>query len=300
MIYPFLRKFLTFLLLLPLVVGIAHFSVGYYLNGRTSDNAYFIWGDSQTYFGIDLVNLQELSKKRTNSAAFQGASIYDFLVFSKRVPDNSNVVISISKLSQIQWKRHERNSSDFSISGLTKLYNANYSLEQLFSIVKKNKRPKNLYIKNENSFLYPHLDSLTLSLPVGHFEKYYEKIPEYIDEKQKLFLEGIKTLKSKNSKITFIEFPYHPILQKIELESPIYPRTQQFKQDIAALFEEFKFDTIRINDKENMMYDLSHLNKFGAEEFSTEVTTKLSQQKKTTMYIVEWRNQLNISENFAR
>lgn len=289
MIATFVKRIVFFSIGLLMVIIPLDYIVDSYLNTRSTADAFFIWGDSQTYFGIDLPLLNKASNKDTHSAAFQGASIYDFLVFTEKIPANAHVVFSISKLCQIQWKHHERNSSDFSVKALRLLAQQNYTLSQLLKIALNNKSPKNLFIKNNNSFLYPNRDTVSLTLPPAHFKQYYKEIPDYMEDKHTLFLEGIKTLKAKNSKISIIEFPYHPILQEIEQDSPIYAETEHFKNRIKDLFEDFKIDTIQMDNNRNVMYDLSHLNRYGAEQVSENLAKQLNKQEQTTLYIFKWR-----------
>ena len=53
---------------------------------RDSKNTLFIWGDSQTYQGLDLDVLKSNTDRAILSSAVHGAGVYDFLIFTELVP----------------------------------------------------------------------------------------------------------------------------------------------------------------------------------------------------------------------
>ena len=65
------------------------------------------------------------------TAAQHGAGVYDFLVFTERVPKNAIVVVALSKLVQLRRLKKDRNRSGLSFWALKVLYSNNYSIEEL-------------------------------------------------------------------------------------------------------------------------------------------------------------------------
>jgi hypothetical protein len=86
--------------------------------------------------------------------------------------------------------------------------------------------------------------------------------------------------------MTFIEFPYHRELESIENQSPIKKKTDDFIFRIGSLFNEFKTDTLWLSKDQNNFSDLSHLNSVGANQLSKQLGEKMTNNERTTMYIV--------------
>ncbi|NRA92477.1 MAG: hypothetical protein HRU26_07285, partial [Psychroserpens sp.] len=154
-----------------------------YLNPAfDSEDAVFIWGDSQAYQGIDIPELANTLDKEVYSAANHGAGVYDFLVFTQQVPENSEVIVAISNLVQVRRKEKDYNRSGFSFWSMKSLYQNGYSLNELFSISKLNIKPRRNILASTK--LYPYSDSIQKILPISHFEKYFNDSPEFLDSKQ--------------------------------------------------------------------------------------------------------------------
>ena len=295
MLKLFLKRIAVFLFGFPFLLFAMHITVDFLLNSKSPQEKLFIWGDSQTYFGIDLIALQKMSGKKIYSAATQGASVYDFLVFSEKIPDNSNVIISISSLSRIRRKGNDRNGLAFSLKSLLALSENNYTVKEIWEIILKNKSPKKMYMDNSNSYLYPPSDSIVLSLPLSHFEEYYNETPSFLKDKQNLFLKGIQKLITKKCNITFVEFPIHTRLQEIAKNSPLNNEVEFFKKRISELFEDLKFDTILLDNKTNMMFDLSHFNKMGALTTTEQLVVRMVTSKQSEVYYTVQLNEAQSS-----
>lgn len=283
-----MRKFIIKTLLFPLGLILSYvliyFCFNAYLNSPFSKkNTVFIWGDSQAYRGIDLKELSKAIEKQVYTSAHHGAGVYDFLLFTDQVPKNSEVIVSISKLVQIRRKENDYNRSGLSLWALEQLYKNNYSLKEIIIILKSNIKPKSNI--SESTSLYAYSDSMQIGVPLSRFKSYYQKIPSFLDDKQNLYLIGIQNLKNKNCKITFIEFPYHKELEKIENQSPIKEKTDDFVYQIGNLFKDYEIDTIKFDVNKNIFKDLSHLNCLGAKEFSKKLGKNMKKHGRTTMYI---------------
>jgi hypothetical protein len=280
----FIRKIVLFPIGLLLAYGIIYVSYDSCLNHSFSNKeAIFIWGDSQAYQGIDLNKLSQVTGKMVYTSAHHGAGVYDFLHFVDQVPDNSELVISISKLSQVRRKDKDYNRTGLSFWALKQLYENDYSLKEVFTILKLNMKPKRNILQSTQ--LYPYSDSMNTGLPLSHFKSYYQEVPEFLSKKQNLYITGVEKLIQKNCKITFVEFPFQKQLRTIENESPIRQKTENFVNEIGNLFKTFKTDTIKLDKSKNIFNDYSHLNCFGAKDLSKKLGENLLKSKSTTLYI---------------
>jgi hypothetical protein len=269
----FIRKTVLFLSLIPLLwLGLIFIILPYYndyYNSKEAENAIFIWGDSQTYRGINLEKLAALSGKEVYSAAEHGSGVYDFLIFVENVPTNSNVFLSISKTAQLRRKNRDRNMSGISTAALHMLLKNGYNYSDLVRILAKNIKPRPVFISTNK--MYPNDDFNFTKSDSVLFEKIYREVPDYLSIKQELFLEGLKMLIEKNCAIAIVEFPYHPLLQEIERDSPIKEETEAFDQEILSLLKPIEIDTIELKNFSKSMHDYTHLNEYGA----TQATARL-------------------------
>lgn len=279
----FVIKTLIFMISIPIMCTAVYTSIDFYYNSKSAENSLFIWGDSQTMRGIDLAVLKDKTNKTIYSAARHGAGVYDFLVFVDKVPANSDVLIGISKLVQIRRKEMDRNLSGISLSALKSLQENNYSWDEIFQIIKKNRKQKKLFLTNTNMFEYA--DSIVIGQPIQRFENLYKSVPSYLAEKQSLYMEGIKKLKNKNCRINLIDFPYHNLLQGIENDSPIKKHTDAFFEKIQIEADCESLDSLNIKVDKQVMHDLTHLNCYGAEQVSLFIGEKIKKHKRTAFCI---------------
>ncbi len=284
----FLKILFLFLAFLPIIITATYFLINFYFNNKSSENTIFIWGDSQALNGIELKTLSKKTNKHILTTARAGSSVYDFIVFTEQVPYNSEVIVQISKPVQIRPKENDNNKSAISIIGLSILKKNNYSFSEIISIIKKNRIPKKVFY--EKTYLRPYNKEITIGESITLFEEMFKEIPSYLKSKQEIILQGIQKLKEKNCAITFLEFPFHPIVQKIEDKSPIKHETDEFKYKALSLFKEYKIDTIKIDNTKELMYDLTHLNETGAIEVSAKLGMQIHKNDCTTLYIIHWRD----------
>ena len=280
----FIKKTIFFSIGILIFTVILFYFLQIYYNHPFSDkNAIFIWGDSQAYQGIDIRELSNITNKNVYSSAHHGAGLYDFLLFTEQVATNSEVIVSISKLAQIRRKQNDFNCSGLSLWALKKLYENNYSLEEIISIFKINLKPtRNIFKKTS---LYAHKDSVEIGQNLAHFKSYFQNIPVFLNDKQSLYLIGIENLINKNCIISFLEFPFHQDLENIEKYSPAQQKIEMLKNNILLLFDGCQIDSIEINKEKNIFKDLSHLNCIGAKDLSEKLGVKMVTQENTTLYI---------------
>jgi hypothetical protein len=286
-----MKKFLIQLsLFLTIVIALNYIYIFYIdnlpQNAKSSKNAIFIWGDSQTCQGLNLKMMKELTGKYIYSSAKHGAGIYDFLVFADKVPENSTVLVAISKPVQLRKLNKDRNLSGTSLFSLIQLYENNYSSSDIYSIFQKNLIPINFY--EVSTKLNPCKDSLNYKSQILIYKNIFSQIPYYLNDKQNLYLEGIKKLKNKKCKINFIEFPLHPMAIELLNNSEVRDATNQLNTKILALFNNSTLDTIPIDNSTNIMSDFSHLNKCGANQITRLLIAKLNNNLNTTLYVTKF------------
>lgn len=137
--------------------------------------------------------------------------------------------------------------------------------------------PRKLFF--ESSQLYDVNKEIIFNLPISDYEERFDKIPDYVDFKQDIFLEGIKILKAKNSKFLLLDFPLDPDLQNILRNAIIYKETESFKNELFGQFDHVKIDTFTLDKNEPIMYDLTHLNALGAKKVSEYVGREIESRK---------------------
>lgn len=276
----FLKKVVVFFIgifLLMFLLMSLHVNFDNCYNKKSSVNSIFIWGDSQAYRGVDLKLLSVISGLNVFSAAKHGAGVYDFLVFANNVPENSIVFVSFSKPMFIRKKKNDYNSTSFDLSAIQILLQNNYSFEYCYRIFMKNIKEFNQIYESE-SVLYPVKKDVFLSESIERLIDFYSSVPNFIYEKESVFIEGLSILKKKRCKINLIEFPYDKLLQEIEIKSPIKKVTDEIKTKILRNLS-LKNEDVFLNDDKRVMYDLTHLNQNGAEKVSIILANKIKNKK---------------------
>lgn len=275
----FVKKLGLFTLILAIGWIVLYLILDSCLNGsavRSNQNIY-VWGDSQTAYGIDIPLLGKLSGKNVLSAANRGNGVYNFLVFAGRIPENSTVIIGLSGAIQLRTKKNDYNESALSFHSLWELHENNYSLRELLEIVYLNRVPQTLFYPEFD--LAPYEDSIAVVEPLEVFEKIYSATPDYLKDKQRLYYSGFKQIKDKNCKIILVEFPYHPKLAVIENRSRLKVETDRFEADVMSLLNIDHVDTLILNAGKNPMLDYSHFNVVGADFMSDYLSKSLLNAK---------------------
>lgn len=279
----FIKK--VILLILVLFVTIGFLGLYYHIkiqkiNIKKSDNAIFIWGDSQAKAGFNLEEISAITKKNVYSAAGGGTGAFDFLSFSEIVPENSFVIISISQLSLM--RQRDKSHTGIPVLSIMKLISINYP-ELLYSIRQNIKPQKIFWTENR---LYPYRDTLTYHEPLVKFQDIYNQKNDNYKIKEKAYLYGIRRLINKNCKIVFVEFPIHQNLDEVVPEK-IKTEYSNFMSIVYVEFdkESVIFDTVMFSDQNRNMYDLTHLNEKGATDFSKQLLMNKEINSDKTLFI---------------
>jgi len=236
------------------------------INYQTNDNAIFLWGDSQIFHGVNLQKLRKSTGKKIYSAANGGAGVYDFLVFSEVVPNNSTVIIGVTKLVLIRKRILDRNSSGISLTALIALARNQYSFVEIFDIVDNTKMPTKIF--SSFSDLYPTSDSIVYTESLLFLKSVFSTVPEYYVDKENIFLLCLEKLENKNCKIVFLDMPFHPVLNEIKDASLLGVAIDRFRSKILKRYNCLKIDTLILTSQVQKMHDLTHLNINGASEVS--------------------------------
>jgi hypothetical protein len=264
----FFKKIAVFFIGIISIIILYHLIFDYLYNKKEKDNSIFIWGDSQAYQGIDLERLREKTGLNVYSAAKHGAGVYDFLVFANMVPENSTVLVAISKPCILRRKDSDYNMSGLSISSLYNLYLNNYSILEITKIAKNNISSLNeLFV--EKSYLYPLKNQIIITEKLESIKKVYKVKPGYVKDKINLYLKGLQVLENKGCKIKLIYFPYEKALKEVEKSSEIN-ELNTIHNIIIHKFKNLNIEIVNLNltkDK-RVFYDFTHLNQYGAIQVS--------------------------------
>ena len=266
-IKKFLVSGMVFLLIGIFLYTILYLSVDRILNRKESD-AIYIWGDSQTFEGLDIELLKERTGQKIYSAAQHGAGVYDFLVFSEKVPERVSVIIAFSKLALIRDKNRDYNSTGLSLKTIRLLSEHGYSFEEMYDIFQRNIIPVKMY----SSMSKHHAASVTIneSAKEGLLDVFSEK-KGAMDDKAALYLLGLKRLVEKECEITLIEFPINSMIRSNEMNSGIKNDLDDFRRNVMDFCTIDLEQDITFDQNENYMYDLTHLNASGAAFITGEI-----------------------------
>jgi len=233
-----------------------------------SHEAVFVWGDSQTYQGLDLCQLSKTIGQKVYSSACHGAGVYDFLVFADKVPDSSTVVISFPECALFRNPKSDSNRSGLNWVALKTLFYSGYQISELLTIAKQNNySAKNIFYAG-STHLYEYADTITFSEPLDGFVNMYYKKDHYIDKKIEAYGQGIEILVSKKCNISLISFPFDNKLEKLIKHSPCRIKSDSIS---SLLISKYGLNEIELPLQEDslLMYDLSHMNKVGARRLTT-------------------------------
>jgi len=285
----FARRFLVFIAVGAVLYFVA-VKAYYYFSVPKTRNCCYVWGESTMCQDIDLDYLNKNMHYNFFSAAKHGAGVYDFLVFTQVVPENSKVFIGIGKTSIVRRKDKDYNRSGIDYESLYLLHENGYSLKELFSIFLNNHAPHQMF-DNLNT-LYPNTDSLQFgNEPLSLFQNIFGNRPNYLDNKENLFLYGIQTLIRKHCKIIAIDFPRHPILDAIIQQSAYLGKLDSFMNDVDVFFP--KQEILDLDLDRTDFHDLTHLNEKGAEKLTQELVPFLDFKDTPTMISVQENNRAN-------
>ncbi|MCO5247379.1 MAG: hypothetical protein M9887_00295 [Chitinophagales bacterium] len=285
----FIVKILALIVVFPFVYLTVYMLIDFVINRKSADNSLFVWGDSQTYRGINLPKLKKEIGINVYSSAEPGASIYDFLVFADKVPKNSKVLISISELALLRKKDKDRNMSTLSLFAFETLYKNNYTITDLYAIAKRNFKIRKLF--DVKSTLHQSFDkTLTPEKFVKSYKENYYSSTMFLNDKEKASLEGINRLQEKGCKIYFVKFPFHSAMQKMKKESGIDRKVDAVYNHIFQTLGISKVDSIYLNQNEQIMFDYNHLNAKGANQVTDYLATFIKSNKTNDTYIFQLKD----------
>ena len=220
------------------------------------------------------------------SAAKHGAGVYDFLVFANMVPENSTVLVAISKPCILRRKDSDYNKTGLSISSLYNLYLNNYSILEITKIAKNNISSLNILFV-EKSYLYPLKNELTQTETLKSIKKAFSMNPLYINDQINLYHKGLEVLKEKKCQINLISFPYEKTIKDLE-NSLVVNEVRFIQNNIINEFEELEFERSSLNllSNKKVFYDFTHLNEYGAFQVSDFLSDRIN-KKGNHFFIIE-------------
>ena len=87
-----------------------------------SNNCVFVWGDSQMYYGIDVLSLEDRLDMQVLTSAYAGSGIYDFLVSEKNIPNNHVCIVSFPECALLRKPSSDYNRTGYELSCLKMLF----------------------------------------------------------------------------------------------------------------------------------------------------------------------------------
>jgi hypothetical protein len=278
---------LSFLIIYYIYIRISN----YYLNQEIKEDTIFIWGDSQMQYGLDLKQLEKETGKKVYSSAYSGAGVYDFIAFANLVKKNSFVIINFSKPLLLRRKEHDKNKLIFDLNALFRLSKNNYNLNEIMQITINNRIPSKVFYESNDQILYDCEDTIFVNESIDFIRKSFQNSFENYDNKHNLYLEGINILNSKGCKIVLLSFPFHKVLEKVEIQTGVLKNLNKTNLELTKKLNISKSDTLVSNLEYNLMYDYTHLNKKGANYFtklvSRSIINNLSSNNRHFVLIIE-------------
>lgn len=269
----FLLRILRFLFILFIIVLLSHLGAYSYNRFNNHEPAeLYVFGDSQMYRALKINKSNQQYK--VLSAAKHGAGIYDFLNFTRRVPENSVVILPLPKLILLRDLALDRNDSGLVFYNIYLMFEHGYSLNELVRIAFINLFPKHKWFSKMHD-TYPCESSLVPN-EFEIFERLFAQLPDNFFKKRDLFLEGIAALKKKNVTINFVELPFHDEMKEL-IDSEVL--TQMNENMILILNESmnnFSTQKLYIDSSEEIFRDWTHLNDCGADLVTKFIFSNLS------------------------
>lgn len=278
----FISKVLIFSLTTFIVAIVFNLSYDLLFNQIESKDSIFIFGDSQTKRGLNKNLIIKNTNRKVFSCADEGFGVYDFLVFSNKISPNSKIILGLSKPMFFRDYNHDYNNTGFSINAFKTLYCNDYPKHIIKEILIKNLKPKPTFNNKISSNLFPLEDSVIFDLnTIDLLKKAFKSSKKRTEIKRKCFLRGLDILINKSCIICVIEFPVHKGFDNIQNKHISNHFFDTFKSEIISKLEIEKIDSIKINKR--IMYDLTHLNKFGANIISEKISRKMEESKFITI-----------------
>ncbi|TNE51178.1 MAG: hypothetical protein EP343_03565 [Deltaproteobacteria bacterium] len=228
--------------------------------------AIYVWGDSRTYRGLDLVQLRRLSGRHVISYAYPGAGVYDLHYVVEQIPHNSLVLLGVSFPIMQGKKRFERSGLSFSAMRILQLHGASWS--HLFSILKWNRNPLRT-VAHRRAPVYPTEPHMT---NVAHYLKYAVPEPKnrplepnrlpYLTN-QTLFHLAIQRLRKKGCTLMLLRFPVAPILHNKLLKMEQYRKAFASFEALNKQKGVHSLLKLKLRWQKNPWFDPSHLNARG-------------------------------------
>lgn len=260
----FISKILGFSLTFCALFLIIHSLVNFSINGQSDKGTLYVWGDSLIHRGLDFELLADLMEGEVQSASEHGLGVYDLLNFTDNIPDNSKVLLVLSKTTLLRLKNRDRNESGISWWGIKTLWQNGYSISELITIIKSN-----LLIRNNfhcTTDLYPFSEEINTEISISRLVKSSIKIPSYLEGKQNIYLAAINRLQEKGCEINFINYPFSDEFENHLKGLESIKNIRVFENKVLKTVDITNKDILQLNLEKQVMYDHTHLNENGARQ----------------------------------
>lgn len=250
----------------------------------------WLWGDSQAFTGIEQEHWQ--GDKPLFSQAQHGNGFQDLVLFSDRLPENTETLIAFGPL--YYRVNNDRNQGGLSSSGLLSIYEAwqspsiNISLpSSILNNVRKEFSVKSI-LSTEHSYYgdsnkvgartwyLKNIDSLCRSIPLDPVFTF----------KDKWLVHSLDVVHQKSEVLHLFVFPMVD-----EVSATSFSRVEDHYHlmlDSLARRYQLKRDTIRIEFEGYPYYDATHLMHSSAKTMTAKLSEEMKGKNSSSIIVVEY------------
>lgn len=216
-----------------------------------SPDTLFVWGDSQTYRGLDLRLLRRHTRRPVLSFAHPGADMLDLLVFVQRVPKGADVLLGLG-LPILRREERSFRRSGLSLWAMVKWLQAGGQIRSLGPFLRRNRNPL-----RSIAHIYAEAHP-TLPRPRNGKGQIPSTIPDSFYVNSRLYREALAALQHKGCRIILVEPP---------MAKGVFPPVfQRFMGDFRKRLLTYRvrlFKAPKPPTQRNAMFDRYHLNAYG-------------------------------------
>ncbi len=260
----------VFVLLLGYMV--LYFLLDYYYNKNLSKgDTIYVWGDRSTVQLLNLENFEKICGKYTLGAIKETSSVFDFLVFADKVPENARVVILLAKTKPVYANKCGTGEATLSYFPIKQLFVNEYPVSEAMVLILSHLWPQRIFTR-----LGAFHDKES---EAGHSVVSNELWPT----QKRIFLNGIGKLMDKNCRISFVETD----LRREECVTDEF-ESESFKYQILNMFSHYCIDSIKVShskkDKITVKDGVGVI--VPDDSFSRKLVVKISIQQYPTLYVM--------------
>jgi len=252
-------------------------------NTAKDNKALYIWGDSQTYQGLILDQIEDSLHLKCFTSAEHGNGVYDFLVFTESVPDSAECLIGMSEALLYRNISSDNNHSGANFKALYELFKCGYSINELCNIAQTNNftPKKNLFTNSHSTYTYA--DTIYYAESLDSWKGLFTKNDNYHPFKKKAYSIGLQKLIDKGCTVHIITYPIYKEIESFAKTTPNRYATLKYQSNIIKKHH-MTYQQVFLESDSLLMHDLSHLNEIGA-RLATDCVINHVQQNNSNSFL---------------